>query len=119
MRKKITILLFFISSIAYTQVDTCLTKEQIVKIGNTINGLNKKVEICDNVIKDYFVLEKLHSEMMQNDSVLIFTQKSEINMLKISNSNLQNSLNKTKRTKNIFLAALIAVTVTSLSIWRL
>jgi hypothetical protein len=118
MKKILTVLSIFISIITYAQVDTCLTKDQIKKIGTTINGLNKKVEICDGVIKEYFYLEQLHSEMMKTDSIIIFTQKSEIGMLKISNANLQNSLTKTKRVKNIFLGVLIASAITSFSVWR-
>ena len=119
MKKIIIIFILFSCQVSHAQVDTCLTKIQIQKIGITINSLNKKVEICDKVMKEYTNLEKMHSDMMVVDSTIIFTQKAEIGILKVVNSDLQNSLKKTQTIKNVYLASLIAVLVTTISIWRL
>ncbi len=119
MKKLMIVFFVMFCFTAYSQVDTCLTKQQIQKIGMTIGTLAKKVALCDSILVKYSIQEKTYKNLLETDSIIISTQKAELGFLQYSNSHLKLALKKSRKQNKIYISVIATLIVTSLIIWRM
>ena len=84
MKHLVICFFLLISTISYSQVDTCFTQEQIINTLQKIQKLQIDDSLKTNLIKEYENEIKYHENLHKQDSLLISYQNQEIELLQRS-----------------------------------